>query len=63
MQVTQQIFMAEEWVRNVHNEVRAKAYSHLKVKKALGALKQEKAELSENPKEANKACLSAEAGI
>ena len=55
--------MAEEWVRNAHNKVRAEAYSRLKVKKALRALKQEKAELSEKPKEADKARLSAEAAI
>ena len=41
MQVTQQIYLAKEWVRNAHDKVKAKAHSRLKVEKALGALKQE----------------------
>ena len=46
MQVTQQIYVAEEWVRNARDEVKAEAHSCLKAEKALGALKQEQTELS-----------------
>ena len=39
MQVTQQIFVSEEWVKDAHNQVKAEAYSHAEIKKSLGALK------------------------
>ena len=55
--------MVEEWVQNAHNEVRAEAHSCLEVEKALGALKEEHAQLSENFKESDKAKLSAEASL
>ena len=63
MQITQQVFIVEEWVRNAHDEVHAEAHSRANAKKALKAPKQEKVELSEKLKEANQACLSAEAGL
>ena len=62
-QVTQQIYVAEEWVKNAHNEVKAEAHSRLKVEKALGAVKQEQAEFSERLKEAIQARQSAEVGL
>ena len=62
-QVARQVFMAEEWVHVTRNEANAEALSRADVKKSLGALKQEKAELSEKLKEVDKACLSAEAGL
>ena len=40
MQVTQQVFVAEEWVWDTHNEIRAEAHSRVETKKSLGALKQ-----------------------
>ena len=39
MQVTQQVFMAEEWVRDARNKVRVEAHSRVVVEKSLGALK------------------------
>ena len=39
MQVTQQIFAFEEWVKDARNQVKAEAYSHVEVKMSLGALK------------------------
>ena len=39
MQVTQQIFVTEEWVKDARNQVRAKAHSRVEVEKSLGALK------------------------
>ena len=45
MQVTQQIYVAEEWVRNARDKVKDEAHSRLEVEKALGAVKQEQAKL------------------
>lgn len=55
--------MIEEWVRNAHKEANAKALSRAYTKKSLGALKQEQEELYERLKEADKARLSAKAGL
>ena len=35
MQATQQIYVAEEWVRNARDEIKAKAHSHLKERPSL----------------------------
>ena len=59
MQVTQQVFMAEEWVHNAYKEANAEALSRADVEKSLGALKQEQVELSEMLKEAVQARKSA----
>ena len=63
MQVTQQVFMAEEWVCDACKEANTEALSRAEVEKSLWALKQEQAELYEKLKEADKAHLSAEAGL
>ena len=63
MQLTQQVYVAEEWVRNAHDEVKAKALSRHEVEKTLRALKEEHVQLSKKLKEADKACLSVEAGL
>ena len=63
MQVTQQVYVAEEWVRNSYDQVKTKTHSRLKVEKALRALKEEHAQLSEKFKESNKARLSAKVGL
>ena len=55
--------MAKEWVRNARNEANTEALSRADVEKYLGAIKQEQVELFEKLKEADKACLSAEAGL
>ena len=55
MQVTQQVYIAEEWVRNSQNQIKAEAHSSLKVEKALGALKEKHAQLSEKCKDSDKA--------
>ena len=41
MQVTQQIYVAKEWVRNARDKVKVEAHSRFEVEKALGALKEE----------------------
>ena len=63
MQITQQVYVAKEWVRNSHDKVKAGVQSRLEVEKALGALKEEHAQLSEKFKESDKAKLSAEASL
>ena len=63
MQVTQQVYVVEEWVRNAREEVKAKANSRLEIEKAYGALKQEQVGLSEKLQEAIQARQSAKAGL
>ena len=63
MQVTQQIFVAKEWVKNSREELNADVQSRLTVEKAAGALKLEKERLNKEIKEAFKARDSAEAGL
>ena len=63
MQVTQQIFVAEEWVKDACNQVKVEPYSCAEVEKPLGALKQEKAELTDKLVEAERAHSSTEAGL
>ena len=63
MQVTQQIFVAEEWVKNSREEVNAEVQSCLATEKVMGVLRLEKDYLSEKIKEAIKAWDSAEAGF
>ena len=63
MQVTQQIYVAEEWVKNTRDEVNTEAQSRLEDEKALGALKQEKAGLFKKLKEAIQARDNAEVGL
>ena len=55
--------MAEEWVRNAHDEVKAEAHSCSEVEKAFEALKEEHAQLSEKLKEVDKARLSSKASL
>ena len=61
--MAQQVFVAEEWVRDARNEANAEALSRADVEKSLGALKQEKAKLSEKLKVVDQARLNAEAGL
>ena len=63
MQVTQQVYIAEEWVRNSHDQIKAETHSCLEVEKTLEALKEEHAQLSKKLKDSDKAQLSAEAGL
>ena len=46
MQLAQQIFVVEEWVKDAHNEAWAEANHHAEVTKSLGTLKQENKELA-----------------
>ena len=55
--------MAEEWVKDAHNEARAEAYSQSKIEKMVGNLKEDQAKLSEQLKEALRARDSSDAGL
>ena len=63
MQVTQQVFVAEELVWDPRNEARAEAHSCTETEKSLGALKQEQMEFANKLIATNKARLSAEASV
>ena len=60
MQVTQQFFVVEEWVRDTCNEARAEAHSRAEVEKSLRALKQEQTKLANKLTTLKRACLGAE---
>ena len=63
IQVTQQVYIAKEWVRNSNDQIKAKTHFHLEVEKALEALKEEYVKLSKRFKDSDKARLSAEASL
>ena len=63
MQVTQQIYVVEEWVKNTREEVNVEVQSRPVVEKVVGALRQEKEGLSEKVKEAIQARDSAVVGL
>ena len=46
MQATQEVFTAEEWVRDAQNEARIEANLRAKTNKALGAAKQKNKEFT-----------------
>ena len=62
-QVTQQVFMAEEWYHDTRKQADAKALTHADIEKLLGVAKQEQSKLSEKLKVADQACSSAEVGL
>ena len=63
MQVTQQVYMAEDWVRNANNKLDAKAQTRRDVEKSLGAANHEKTQLAEKLKAAESVHQSAKAGL
>ena len=63
MQVTQQVYVVEDWVRNAHNKFDAEAQSWCEVEKALGTANHEKTQLAERLKAAESARQSVEAGL
>ena len=62
-QVTQQVFVAEEWVRNSRSETRLALDARGEVEAQLGALKEKQAKMAEQVKEALRERDSAEAGL
>ena len=63
MQVTQQVYVAEDWVRNAHNKFDTIAQSWDKVEKALGIANHEKMQLAEKLKAVESAHQSTEAKL
>ena len=63
MQVTQQVYMAEDWVRNAHNKFDAEAQSQREVEKALGTANHKKTQLAKKLKAVENACQNAVAGL
>ena len=62
-QITQQVFVADEWYREANNYADAEAFTRATVEKSLGAVKQEQLELLKKLKSADQACFSVEAGL
>ena len=63
MQIAQQIYVAEEWVKKKDIQVQAEARSREDVEKALGRSKDECTRISEQLKEEAKARMNVEAGL
>ena len=63
MQIIRQVFVADEWVRDARNEVRAEAHSRAEIEKSLRTLKQEQTKLSNKLIAADRAHLSDKAGL
>ena len=63
MQVTQQVYVAKEWVRTANNKFDAEAQTQRDVEKALSAANHEKMQLAEKLKAVESAHQSAEAGL
>ena len=63
MQVSQQIFVAEEWAKKAREDLHAEVQSRNAAEKAAGVLRLERDHLNNKVKEAQKARASAEAGL
>ena len=61
-QITQQVFVAEEFCRDNRSRADAEAQSRTEIEKALGSLKHDHLELTEKFKESEKQRKSAEVG-
>ena len=62
-QVTQQIFVAEEWAKKAREDLHTEVQSRITAEKATGALRLEKDSLNKEVKDVLKAHDSAEAGL
>ena len=63
MQVTQQVYVTKECIRNAHNKFEAKSNFRCEVKKVLESVKEEKTQLAEKLKTSEHERLSAVAGL
>ena len=63
MQVTEQVYVAEDWVRNAYNKFDAEAQSRYEVEKALDTANHEKTQLIEKLKAAKSVRQSAKAKL
>ena len=62
-QVTQQVYVAEDWVRSANNKLDVKTQNRRDVEKALGVVNHEKMQLAEKLKAVENACQSAKVGL
>ena len=63
MQITQQIYVIEDWVKNARSEAKVAFNAQSEVEVELGALRENQAKLSKQLKEAVRARDSSEAGL
>ena len=63
MQVTQQVYVAEDWVQNANNKLDVETQNWHDVEKALGVANHEKTQLAEKFKVVQSAQKSVEAGL
>ena len=63
MQVTQQVYVAGDWVRNANKKLDIETQTRRDVEKALGTVNYEKTQLAEKFKAAESARQSTEAGL
>ena len=63
MQAIQEIFVAEEWVKDAQNEVWVEANLHAKANKALGTSEQKNKKLAVKLKAEERARKSVEVGL
>ena len=63
MQVTQQVYVAEDWLRNANNKLDVETQTRRDVEKALGIANHEKTQLAEKLKAAESVRQSVEAGL
>ena len=63
MQITQEVFVAKEWVKKARNDVKNKVHLRLETEKALGAAKEENKEMLSKLTAEERDRKSAEAGL
>ena len=63
VQVTQQVYVAEDWVRTANNKFDTEAQTRRDVEKALGTTNHEETQLAETLKVVESTRQSAEAGL
>ena len=63
MQVTQQVYVAEDWVRSARNKLDIETQNRHDVEKALGVANHEKTQLAEKLKAVESPCQSVEVGL
>ena len=63
MQITQQVYVAEDWVKGARSEARVAFNARSEVKVELGALKENHSKLAKQLKEAVRVRDSAEVGL
>lgn len=63
MQVTQQIYVAEEWAKKAREDLHVEAQSRNSAEKVAGVLRLERDRLNNEVKEAQKARASTDAGL